>query len=228
MPRPIFSVVIPARTEEAGIEGAIDSAKRAYGDECQIVVVDGGSTDRTREVARGLKPIRDAEEVNKRRYVKSLLDDPEPARPEILDPDGGPGSPGRTGFRDQLVNLTAPIEFDDHWVRKFDVASAAGKGDFNFVLGSGRGSLQSNGTFSAHREGGTIIVTGVVTHIWADVYNFDKDALPEGLNQRGWILQQSGRGKVFPFGATWRQRMTVRIEFKNGEPFISETIWEDQ
>ena len=54
VPGPIFSVVIPALNEEAGIESTIDSARAAYGDECQILVVDGGSIDRTRDVARGL------------------------------------------------------------------------------------------------------------------------------------------------------------------------------
>jgi hypothetical protein len=222
----------PQRIEVELRRKILDAMKRGddFGASQAKHFLDGNGKERrfTREEARGLKPIRDAEEVNKKRFVKSLLDVPEPARPEILDPDGGPGSPGRTGFRDRLINLGPPIQFEDHWVRKFDVVSAAKKRDFNFVLGSGRGSLRSRGKFSAHREGEAVIVTGVVTHVWDDDYNFDKNALPEGLNQRGWILQQSGRGQVFPFGSTWRQRMTVRIEFKNGEPFISETIWEDQ
>jgi len=191
--------------------------------------LDGNGEERrfTREEAHSLEPIRDAEEINRKRFVGSLLDDPVPARPEILDPDGGSESPGRTGFRDQIVNLTAPIAFEDHWISKFKVLGAAVEGDFNFVLGSGKGHLRSDGKFAAHREGSAVIVTGVVTHVWADDYNFDKDALPEGLNRRGWILQQSGRGKVFPFGATWRQRMTVRIEFENGEPVARPPKWED-
>ena len=71
-------------------------------------------------------------------------------------------------------------------------------------------------------------MTGDVEHAWSDDYNFSKDAFPIGLNRRGWLLQQSGRGQVFPFGATWRQRMTVKIEFEDGKPVITETIWEDQ
>jgi len=71
-----------------------------------------------------------------------------------------------------------------------------------------------------------VIVTGVVTHIWENQYNLNTNDCPPGLSHRGWILQQSGRCKVFPFGATWRQRMTIRIEFENGRPFISETIWD--
>jgi rSAM/selenodomain-associated transferase 2 len=49
--RPEFSVIIPTLEEEELVEGAIDSALAAYGDACQIVVVDGGSSDRTARVA---------------------------------------------------------------------------------------------------------------------------------------------------------------------------------
>lgn len=51
MPGLRFSVIIPALDEEARIERAIVSARAAYGDDCEILVVDGGSKDRTREVA---------------------------------------------------------------------------------------------------------------------------------------------------------------------------------
>lgn len=126
------------------------------------------------------------------------------------------------------MNLGSPIQFADHWVRKFGVFQAAWDGDFNFILGSGKGNLRSYGNFTARREGASVIVTGDVEHAWTDVYDFDKNAFPVGLNRRGWLLQQSGRGQAFPFGATWRQRMTVKIEFEDGKPVITETIWEDQ
>ena len=46
----MISVVIPALDEEAGIEGAIRSARDVLGD-CEIVVADGGSRDRTVSLA---------------------------------------------------------------------------------------------------------------------------------------------------------------------------------
>ena len=45
-----ISVVIPALGEQATIEAAIASA-RATLDPCEVIVADGGSADRTRDVA---------------------------------------------------------------------------------------------------------------------------------------------------------------------------------
>jgi rSAM/selenodomain-associated transferase 2 len=52
MPSPRYSVVIPTLQEEAHLQRAIESALIAYRDDCEIVVVDGGSTDATRDIAR--------------------------------------------------------------------------------------------------------------------------------------------------------------------------------
>ena len=54
MPAPRFSIVIPALEEESRIADTIGAARTAYGDDCEILVVDGGSADRTREVAARL------------------------------------------------------------------------------------------------------------------------------------------------------------------------------
>ena len=51
VPHPRFSVIIPTLQEENYIETAIRSARAAYGEDCEIIVVDGGSTDRTPELA---------------------------------------------------------------------------------------------------------------------------------------------------------------------------------
>lgn len=45
-----LSVIIPTLNEEAKIEAAIEAARYAH--DCEIIVVDGGSTDRTAELAR--------------------------------------------------------------------------------------------------------------------------------------------------------------------------------
>lgn len=49
---PDVSVVIPALDEERHILPALRSARRAFGADAELVVVDGGSTDRTPELAR--------------------------------------------------------------------------------------------------------------------------------------------------------------------------------
>lgn len=47
-----FSVIVPTLDEETQVEGALASARRALGDDAQLLVVDGGSRDGTRERAR--------------------------------------------------------------------------------------------------------------------------------------------------------------------------------
>ncbi len=51
MSRPGISVIIPALDEEASIARAIRSCREAG--PCEVIVVDGGSRDRTLEIARG-------------------------------------------------------------------------------------------------------------------------------------------------------------------------------
>jgi glycosyltransferase involved in cell wall biosynthesis len=46
-----ISVIIPAFNEEATIDACLESAQRL--NPLEIIVVDGGSTDRTREIAQG-------------------------------------------------------------------------------------------------------------------------------------------------------------------------------
>jgi glycosyltransferase involved in cell wall biosynthesis len=52
--RPLYSVIIPTLDEESEIEPALRSARDALGDRAELIVVDGGSRDRTRSLARGL------------------------------------------------------------------------------------------------------------------------------------------------------------------------------
>ena len=52
VPSARYSIVIPTLNEEENLPRAIESARIAYGSDCEIIVVDGGSTDATRDVAR--------------------------------------------------------------------------------------------------------------------------------------------------------------------------------
>ena len=49
-----ISVVVPTLNEEPRVESALRSARRAFGDETELLVVDGGSGDATRERAEPL------------------------------------------------------------------------------------------------------------------------------------------------------------------------------
>ncbi|MGA8538038.1 MAG: glycosyltransferase, partial [Terriglobales bacterium] len=55
---PDVSVIIPARNEEANIADCLESLTSQTGVAFEIIVVDDGSTDRTREIARSFAGVR--------------------------------------------------------------------------------------------------------------------------------------------------------------------------
>jgi rSAM/selenodomain-associated transferase 2 len=57
---PAFSVVVPTLEEEERVERTLRSARRALGDDAELIVVDGGSRDGTREAASGLARVLEA------------------------------------------------------------------------------------------------------------------------------------------------------------------------
>ena len=57
-PIPQVSIIVPARNEEASLGACLDSLTAQTGVTFEIIVVDDGSTDRTREIAQGLAGVR--------------------------------------------------------------------------------------------------------------------------------------------------------------------------
>jgi glycosyltransferase involved in cell wall biosynthesis len=58
IPMPEVSIIIPARNEEAGLGDCLESLTAQTDVEFEIVVVDDGSTDRTREIAQRFAGVR--------------------------------------------------------------------------------------------------------------------------------------------------------------------------
>jgi glycosyltransferase involved in cell wall biosynthesis len=56
--RPTVSIVVPARNEEANLETCLQSLQAQAGISYEIVVVDDGSSDRTREIAESFPGVR--------------------------------------------------------------------------------------------------------------------------------------------------------------------------
>jgi len=54
---PQVSVIVPARNEEACLEDCLRSLLAQEGVECEVIVVDDGSTDRTREIAQSFAAV---------------------------------------------------------------------------------------------------------------------------------------------------------------------------
>ncbi len=57
-PRPLVSVIIPARNEEGSLAGCLESLVRQRDVPSEIIVVDDGSTDRTRAIAESFSGVR--------------------------------------------------------------------------------------------------------------------------------------------------------------------------
>ena len=56
--RPTVSIIVPARNEEACLEACLRSLQAQAGVSFEIIVVDDGSTDRTREIAESFPAVR--------------------------------------------------------------------------------------------------------------------------------------------------------------------------
>ncbi len=55
---PDVSIIIPARNEEANLGACLESLTAQTGVDFEIIVVDDGSTDRTREIAQSFAGVR--------------------------------------------------------------------------------------------------------------------------------------------------------------------------
>ncbi len=55
---PVVSVIVPARNEEASLGSCLESLVAQHGVAFEIIVVDDGSTDRTREIAQSFPRVR--------------------------------------------------------------------------------------------------------------------------------------------------------------------------
>ncbi|HKC70216.1 MAG TPA: glycosyltransferase family 2 protein, partial [Terriglobales bacterium] len=55
---PAVSVIVPARNEEASLGACLQSLVRQRGVDYEIIVVDDGSTDRTRQIAQSFAGVR--------------------------------------------------------------------------------------------------------------------------------------------------------------------------
>ena len=58
------TIILPTRNEEEALGPTVDSIPRDWCDELEIMIVDGNSTDRTREIASKVLTGLKAEDIN--------------------------------------------------------------------------------------------------------------------------------------------------------------------
>jgi len=95
-PRPLVSVIVPAHNAEAFLDRTLASALRQTYEALEIVVVDDGSSDRTRSIAEG-RAMRD------------------PRIRVIAQPNRGVVSARNRALEDARGELIAPLDADDVW-----------------------------------------------------------------------------------------------------------------
>ena len=125
----------------------------------------GGTVRLSRDEATRFQWIRDAEAENNERFVRRTF-------------VGDSKSPSVKG----LINLPAdgsPVSLEDNWTRDLlmgEFLAGAAIGDRDFALAYGQAKLQSKGEFTAWRRGSTIFIEGIITHNFADTYDFHPPA----------------------------------------------------
>ncbi|MCP6718256.1 MAG: glycosyltransferase family 2 protein [Patescibacteria group bacterium] len=85
------SIIIPAYNEEKGIEKVIANVKKHLNQECEIIVVNDGSTDRTKNILEQMPSIKVINHLENRGYGAALKSGIQKARGGyvlIIDADG--------------------------------------------------------------------------------------------------------------------------------------------
>lgn len=82
--------------------------------------------------------------------------------------------------------------------------------------------MQSKGEFTARRQGSAIFIEGIITHKYADTYDF----LPGQPGAEGALTLQRYRGaKPFRTEAEWQQRVRATVQYRNGRLFRPQVEW---
>ena len=140
-PTPRLSIVIPAMNEEEGIGDVLDEIPRKELEEmgwpCEVVVVDGESVDRTRDIAR------------------------EKGARVVIEPRRGYGRAYKTGFevaQGELIatgdaDTTYPFDKLPEYIRLFE------RERLDFLTGNRFGKLQPGAMSAKHKFGNWVLST---------------------------------------------------------------------
>ena len=116
MSNPLVSVVIPAYNAEEFISEALDSVFSQTYRPIEIIVVDDGSTDRTKEMVKNfIRNVRDNSNKSRQRGDRTLT---EPIELKyIYRQNGGPSSARNNGIKTSKGEYIAFLDADDLWMK---------------------------------------------------------------------------------------------------------------
>ena len=186
----------------------------------------GGTYGLTRDQARELAPIRDAEAENRGRVERSFV--------ERMSPSGNPNP----FYKAILTMISGKADVmattNDRWqvaykrgslIRNFTV------GDTDFARAFGQLGVNAFVTAEAAFDGGKIVVKGTVEHWLIDRYDFGGSeygyAYSYAYERQAAALEEAGRARQFDVGAGWKQRFNATIEIVEGKPRIERFDWVD-
>ena len=169
----------------------------------------GGTVHISREDARALKPVGDAEKTNRRRIERSFTDT-------------------RHRYGNALKNIQPgpPLTLTkDHWDRKLTVLGLILRDEADIALATGNSNVKAEGSYTAWRTGDVIHIEGEVTHTWDDTYNFHKwQPYADGAL----ALQKHRGAKPFEIRSGWRQRLTGTVILDNRRLTAPRFKWTDR
>ena len=186
----------------------------------------GGTFGLTRDQARELAPIRDAEATNRARVERSFV--------ERMSPSGEPNPFYKAilAMIDGKTDVMATT--NDRWqvaYRKGSLVRNFTVGDTDFARAFGQLGVNAFVTAEAAFKGGKIVVQGAVEHWLVDRYDFGGDeygySYSYGYERQAAALEEAGRARQFDVGAGWKQRFTATIKIVDGKPRIEKFEWVD-
>ena len=186
----------------------------------------GYTFELTRDQARELAPIRDAEAKNRRRVERSFV--------ERMSPSGEPNPFYKAilAMIDGKTDVMATTK--DRWQVAYEEGSLLRNSYFgNPDFGRAFGQLAVNAfvTAEAAFKDGKIVVSGSIDHWLMDRYDFGGDeygySYSYGYERQAAALEEAGRARQFDVGAGWKQRFIATIEIADGKPRIEKFEWVD-
>ncbi len=155
----------------------------------------GGKVIMSREQARGLKPIADAENRIKENFEESFQEKIFGKEHKFIKALKG------------VQDGQNPIQLEDYWDGENTMPGLLIRGEPDLALALGEHNLKGTGTFTITRKGDVILVSGPVNFLLEDTYDFKKG---QPFADGALALKKHRGAEDFDFEARWAQSFQAR------------------